>query len=267
MSKDNEFTQGVLYSKKSEENYALTRVKPIGRLSELIETYWLVTWDLPDNLPHTQQNIPDPCINMVFEAQNSRIVGAVTKLYSVQLAGKGRIFGIKFHVGGFYELNNLPASNFTDKSTKIDDIFGADSHDLIENVLAANDIAPMIQFSENFLLPLIPGRLNSVNKISEIIHEIERDQTITRVDQLSAKFDVSIRSLQRLFNQQVGVSPKWVIRKYRMREVLNRLEKGEYNWQELIVHLDYFDQSHFVKDFKNLVGVTPSDYINFLRIA
>lgn len=265
MSTEDGFTRGVLYSKKSEENYALNRVKPSSKLSDLIETFWLVTWDLRGRPPHIQQNIPDPCINMVFEAHRSRIVGAVTKRYVVELNGKGKIFGIKFHAGGFHYLNDLPASRLTDTSVEITDVFGPESHSLVEQIIATNDIELMIKLSEDFLLARTNGVETKANKVLEIIRKIEQDKTIIRVNQLQTEFDLTARSLQRLFNSQVGVSPKWVIRKYRIREVLSRLENGEKDWQTLITHLDYFDQSHFVKDFKSLVGVTPSGYIDQLQ--
>lgn len=267
MGSQDSFTRGVLYSKKSEENYDLIRVKPSLKLSNFIETFWLVSWDLRGKQAHVQQNIPDPCINMVFEAKQSRIVGAVTQRYSVELKDKGRIFGIKFHAGGFHNFSALPASSLTDKSVKIESIFGSESHSLIEKLASANDIDLMIKLSESFLLAGTQSVKESTNKVGEIISKIEQDQTITRVAQLSEVFGLSVRGLQRLFSHQVGVSPKWIIRKYRIREILTRLENGEHDWQALITHLDYFDQSHFIKDFQEIVGVTPSGYIAQLQSA
>lgn len=49
-----------------------------------------------------------------------------------------------------------------------------------------------------------------------------------------------------------------------MREVLSRLEEGESDWQKLILQLGYCDQAHFIKDFKSLIGVTPTDYVTNL---
>jgi len=264
MSNADQYSRGVLYAKKSEENYVLIREKPSENLARLIETFWLVTWDLSDRKPHIQQNIPDPCINMIFEAQNSRVVGAVTKRYSYELSGKGQIFGIKFRPGGFYSLTKSQVSRFTDSDIQISHFFGVESHRLIDRINSASSIESMVQISQDFLRPHIPTSVESVTNLNNIISEISRDSKIMRVSHLSEICNLSERSLQRLFKHQVGVSPKWVIRKCRIQEILFRLEQGDFNWQQLINQLDYFDQSHFIKDFKSLVGVTPTEYIKHL---
>ena len=57
------------------------------------------------------------------------------------------------------------------------------------------------------------------------------------------------------------MGPKWVIRCYRLHEVAERLSDGKaVNLAELALDLGYFDQAHFIKDFKTIVGVTPADY-------
>jgi AraC-like DNA-binding protein len=69
------------------------------------------------------------------------------------------------------------------------------------------------------------------------------------------------RTLQRLFSQYVGVSPKWVIKRYRLHEAADQLGAGEVvDWAKLAVDLGYFDQAHFIKDFKTIVGQTPAEY-------
>jgi len=74
-------------------------------------------------------------------------------------------------------------------------------------------------------------------------------------------FKLSKRTLQRLFQQYVGVSPKWVIKRYRLHEAVERLAAGnEVDWTRLDLDLEYFDQAHFIKDFKAIIGKTPSEY-------
>ena len=66
---------------------------------------------------------------------------------------------------------------------------------------------------------------------------------------------------QRLFSDYVGVSPKWVIRRFRLHDAASRLAKDEdVNLTHLAQDLGYSDQAHFTRDFKALVGRSPSDY-------
>jgi AraC-like DNA-binding protein len=79
---------------------------------------------------------------------------------------------------------------------------------------------------------------------------------------------ISKRTLQRLFNQYVGVSPKWVIKRYRLHDAVEQLATGAVvDWPRLALDLGYFDQAHFIKDFKMLVGTPPGEYARSLGIA
>jgi AraC-like DNA-binding protein len=75
------------------------------------------------------------------------------------------------------------------------------------------------------------------------------------------------RTLQQLFSSYVGVGPKWVINRYRLHEALERLQEGAHiNFAELAMELKYFDQDHFIRDFRKLVGCKPAAYTR-LRAA
>ena len=72
--------------------------------------------------------------------------------------------------------------------------------------------------------------------------------------------------LQRLFGRYVGVSPKWVIQRYRLHEAAEQLATGESVSQtELALNLGYSDQAHFIRDFKAIVGVSPAAYARATR--
>lgn len=80
-------------------------------------------------------------------------------------------------------------------------------------------------------------------------------------------FRVSKRTLQRIFSQYVGVGPKWVIKRYRLHEAADQLAGGNVvDWPRLALDLGYFDQAHFIKDFKAMVGRTPTEYARNLSV-
>jgi AraC-like DNA-binding protein len=86
------------------------------------------------------------------------------------------------------------------------------------------------------------------------------------VDRLAAgDLRVSKRQMQRLFSLYVGVSPKWVIMRYRLHEAVERMTNGEtVDLPGLALDLGYFDQAHFIKDFKAMVGRAPGEYAKSL---
>ena len=78
---------------------------------------------------------------------------------------------------------------------------------------------------------------------------------------LARRADMSQRSLQRLFSEYVGASPKWVIRRYRLHELLEKFGSGgKMDWPQVALDLGYFDQAHLINDFKSIVGYSPTEY-------
>ena len=96
---------------------------------------------------------------------------------------------------------------------------------------------------------------------------IADDRTITRVDQIADQFTMPARQLQRLFREYVGVTPKWVIQRYRLIEAAERLAAGAVaDFAGLALDLGYADQAHFIRDFKKIVGRAPAGFArNMLR--
>ena len=80
------------------------------------------------------------------------------------------------------------------------------------------------------------------------------------VEELCSHAGYSKRTLQRLFREYVGVKPKWVIERIRLHEAAERMAAGDSDWPAMALDLGYFDQAHFIKAFKAVVGRSPADY-------
>jgi AraC-like DNA-binding protein len=90
---------------------------------------------------------------------------------------------------------------------------------------------------------------------------IKETPSITKVEHLVELSDVPLRAFQRSFQNYLGMSPKWLIRKYRLHHALKALEDKTLTSADLVAMLDYTDQSHLIRDFKQFLGKTPSIYI------
>jgi AraC-like DNA-binding protein len=94
---------------------------------------------------------------------------------------------------------------------------------------------------------------------ADIVARIAANPHVTQVRALA--YDLGVRALQRLFADYVGISPKWVIRRYRLHEVTERLAHGGFiDWAELAAELGYADQAHLTRDFKDIFGESPTRY-------
>jgi AraC-like DNA-binding protein len=252
---------GVLNAAVGATKFQLSRYKPAPDLGYFVQRYWVVEWRLSDCAPHLQETLPYPCVNLVFQQGGSHVFGVITGKFSILLENDDRAFGVKFRPGAFYPFIESPVSQFTDRAVAVGAIFGADGQALEAALLAQVDVARMIELFEQFLRLRLPDRDENVDLINQIVDRIIADRAITKVAEVASRFSISSRTLQRLFSQYVGVSPKWVIKRYRLQEAADQLAGGEaVNWAKMALDLGYFDQAHFIKDFKTLIGQTPAEY-------
>ena len=87
------------------------------------------------------------------------------------------------------------------------------------------------------------------------------DRSLVRVAQVEERCGVGTRALQRLFERYVGVSPKWVLARYRIHDAVTDLDAGYAGTlADLAARYGWFDQAHFTREFTDLVGVPPGEY-------
>jgi AraC-like DNA-binding protein len=180
------------------------------------------------------------------------------------LIGEDGVFGVKFRPGGFYPFFKRSVSTLRNRGIRLEAVLGSSVRRLYEEVRATGTRdAEAVAAIEQFLLRHWPAHDPNVDRVAEIVEEIESDRTILKVEDVLARHDFTKRSLQRLFEHYVGIGPKWVISRFRMHEVIQRLEKGEpVDWAAFALDLGYFDQAHFNREFKAIVGRTPREYAN-----
>jgi AraC-like DNA-binding protein len=132
-------------------------------------------------------------------------------------------------------------------------------------ILTSPDEHARVALAEEFLRQHLPPRDETVEVVNQIVEAIQAERVISKVDDLVSRFNLSARSLERIFQRFVGVSPKWVIKQYRLQEAAEQLADDRIiDWPQLAVALGYFDQAHFIRDFKTIVGQTPAAYARSL---
>jgi AraC-like DNA-binding protein len=253
--------RGVLHQRLEHGGFQHARRMPSRHLSGLIEHYWHVSWDLRGLPAQTQETLPHPNVQYVIEPEQTAIYGVHTGRFTRVLEGQGCVFGIKFKAGGFLPFSGRPVSELMDSSIAPATVFGNDAAAFERNILASADIDAMAAAAEQLLLAHLPPHDPSVARVAALVASIIDDRGITSVDELASRAQLSKRSLQRLFGHYVGISPKWVIARYRLHEAIAQLQSGQsVSWTHLAQELGYFDQAHFIRDFRKLVGCAPAEY-------
>ena len=240
---------------------AVSRRLPAAELADCIAYHWTVSWDLQEKPPHLQETLPHPNVYMVFEFDRLVVSGVSTGKFTRLLEGRGRTFGVKFKPGGFRSFLQGPVSSLTDRIVAANEIFGKDGEDLEARLIQARTEDEMVEAANAFFQMRVPERNETTLLASRMVERIFQEPAIKTVDNLAELSGIGKRSLQRIFSEYVGVSPKWVIRRYRLHELVERLNSGEeLDWADVALELGYFDQAHLINDFRSIAGDSPMRY-------
>ncbi len=234
-------------------------------LAPFVEHLWSVRWDRRGLGSFAAETLPHPSVHVVLERGASAVSGVHRARFTRVLEGVGEVFAIKFRPGGFRPFVTWPVSDITDRVLPLREL-GEDWAELEERALGREADAERAAVVEAFLRARLPARDPLAETAAAVVGRILERPELRKVEDVVRATGMSERELQRLFREYVGVSPKWVIQRYRLHEALARIEEGgAFDFAALAQELGYFDQAHFTRDFRALVGVTPGAYARRLR--
>ena len=253
--------RGVLNPAVAADRFKLGRFLPSPDLAPFVEHYWRVQWDLRGLPDYVQENLPHPSVHLTFEDGKPLIYGVLRGRSIHLLRGLGQVFAIKFRPGGFYPFLQTPLSRLTGTVIDATTVFGQGIADLTSTLATTEDDSTLVVLAEEFLRALAPEPDPNLTLVTKMVDLAVADRELLRAEDLAAEFNRSLRYTQRLFNQYVGVGPKWVIQRARLHDAAEQLASGAVtDWSRLAQDLGYFDQAHFIRDFRSTVGRTPAEY-------
>ncbi|MEV4127819.1 AraC family transcriptional regulator [Nocardia sp. NPDC049707] len=262
--------KGILHPDEQARHRSLARLSAGPAVGRFVEWYWSVRWDLTGRPPYYAEVLPFPSVNVTFEGSETRtggfVNGVCTTKFVRELSGVGETFGIRFRAGGFGAFTGLDVGAFRDTSVPLTDVL-PEAAGLADDVLAEPSDIKRRTIIEDFLIGRTAVADPNYRLLLRIVAAMEQDQELTRVDQVTDRFDIPIRTLQRMFRRYVGAGPKWVLRRYRIQDGADLLARGRIeDLAALATELGYFDQAHFSREFTAEVGMTPLEYAkNSLR--
>ncbi|MFJ7176675.1 DUF6597 domain-containing transcriptional factor [Streptomyces massasporeus] len=262
-------TRGIVDPSGLLDRVRFRRHEPAEPLRRYVEWYWLIDWDLP--APYASHIVPHPSVNLTFQWDESgeteappyaEVTGVALGLYTRKLTGRGRVCGAKFRPGGFRPYTpEVPVSRWTGRALPAREVFPQISGDTARTVVTAAGDRARVAALDAFLLSLPHAPDPQADLAIDLVRHIRADRTVRRVGDFARTQGLSVRALQRLFATCVGVSPKWVILRYRIHEALEQAgTRDDIDWAGLAADLGYADQAHLVRDFTATVGVPPTAY-------
>ncbi len=261
-----ERTRGLLSDRASGQRVEACTHAPDADLRDVVQDFWTGRWDLRGQPPHTSVLLGDPSIHIVFEAGGahggSRIVGVWTRVWRRVLEDQGLVRGVKLRPGAARVFLPTAATVFTNRIVPLRDVFGDEVLALEDAVLRpGGDQEAFAAFADWLRKKRRLAPDNEPSLAIALVARVVADSEITTVERLAQVAGVHRRILQRLFREHVGATPKQVIRRNRLQEIAKRMEQGlAPSLAALAADLGYADQAHLARDFKSVVGSSPSAF-------
>ena len=266
---------GVLRPYQLAAHVRLDRAECGPEVAAWVENHWSLSWDLPDGTSYLSSTLPHPACNLSVELGDGRaevgadpvvVTGVPTRRFDVTVRGTGWVHGVKFRPGGLAALTGAHAADLRNRTVPASEV-------LPERAVAAlrtltpdvplDDCREVVDEAIAALALSTPGGAADPDytTVLDVVGTMLADRTMVRVAQVEAASGLGTRSLQRLFARYVGVSPKWVLARYRMHDVVTALDGGyDGSLADLAARHGWFDQAHFTRELTTLVGVPPGEY-------
>jgi AraC-like DNA-binding protein len=259
-------------------------IKPHKDLQSVVKFYWTLKVPIQSDTQR-QLILPDGCIDICFilgddikrytsETEfiiqpRNMLLGQITEQFYIEPTGQVNSFSVRFYPYSFANLIDTSLNGFANKETPLSELFGIEKANLLsQDIIQAKSTKERIKIFENFLLE----KLNDKSTIDQIVKS-------TVDTMLSAKGSLSLneilkdtaskrRQLERNFAKQIGISPKQLSKAIRLQATLKLLlNQSTESLTDIAYESEYYDQAHFIKDFKEFTGVTPKEFLTDEKMA
>ncbi|MGL5835911.1 MAG: helix-turn-helix domain-containing protein [Waterburya sp.] len=170
------------------------------------------------------------------------------------------MMGVHFKSGGNAPFFTLPAGELHNQRISLDELWQGWAAELRDRLLESPTVASRFWVLEQFLL-MVMKPLDRYPAIAMALQEFRRDPT-TRVSEVTDKIGFSTRHFNQLFRDRVGLTPKLFCRVRRLQQALDLASgKDRVDWADVAIACGYFDQAHFIHDFRTFAHCTPTEYL------
>ncbi|MEP0262419.1 helix-turn-helix domain-containing protein [Dokdonia sp.] len=249
--------------------------QPSSELSHIIKSFWMIDSG-QDATINRQKIIPDGYPEMIFHSADSYrttihgvwqlqdrdlIAGQITNYFYLENTGVTKMFAIKFQPWALTVLFGIDMATITDTVITID-------HSLLKVLSPIKQIAiqddhtfeDKVTDIENWLITYVDTITYTLQKGIRATECMIESQGKLGLTEMRKQVDISERSLERFFKRHIGLSPKRYYRILRFSNVFNLVQEKGFKWSDVVYLGGFYDQSHFIKNFKEFTGEEPSNY-------
>lgn len=252
-------------------------MKPHPQLTEFIECYWMMYSD--DIIPTVEKIIPDGFTEIIFNYKDvyqsktgidwqvqspNLLAGQLTTFFYLQNTGTTGSIAVKLKPAALTQLFGLSMDQYLDKIVDLDSFPNPAFKQLKEQisilVKSANERTQEIvkkTLDEYFAICMLDAAENPIKPCLDLIFKSNGMATVT---EMAGEANIGERQVERLFKKYIGLSPKYYARIIRFNYIFQLIKSKTSSWTEVVYQSGYYDQSHFIRDFKAFTGEDPSSY-------
>ncbi|WP_420580491.1 AraC family transcriptional regulator [Reichenbachiella sp.] len=258
--------------------------QPHPDLESIIRCYW--TLEVPaDPSAQRQRIVPDGCIEMAFilgddikryTSEDSfilqpraMVLGQTVESFYIEPTGYVNTFAVSFYPYGFANFVAVPIKSLANKETPIEKLFDQKTAiKLTQEIIEAKDVRQRIEIIEGFLLSRLSEKPMVDHIVRTTIDTLLSRKGSSSISSILKQDPSKRRQLERNFVKQIGISPKQLGKVIRLQSALKMMlnEEGE-NLTNIAYESEYYDQAHFIKDFREFTGVSPKEFLGNENMA
>lgn len=251
--------------------------QPGTLLKPYIKCYYL--FEVSTEVPFEDQAFATGCMEVMFNlgsghwqistgnqfVTNPRVElwGQIIQPLTFRSIGHNIMLGVRFfpHTAACFLQDEI--QQFNDGVTDFHAIGGNGVQILHEQLLEAASLQQRLALLENYFLDQLTTKAKHRNKfllLNNVMHELQRDDFFENITQVAHRQGISLRHLQKVFQEYTGLSPKLYSKIHRFQNSLLKVAQQDSSLTSIAYDCGYFDQSHFIRDFKTFTGFVPSGF-------
>jgi AraC-like DNA-binding protein len=239
------------------------------QLKDYIESIWYLKWNLNETENLRCILAPNPCAKLVTLQQNNQtfpslLIGANKEADIFELRGTGSTVGIDFKPGGLFPfisktMNGWPKLG-VQANGHLKDFPLAPQENWTET-----DLSLWIKSLQIALLKSLEVSKKNNYDLIALITKSSLEGTIKSPEEMASTAGVTLRTLQRIFQEEVGISPRELLRIARFNEAIRKISEHDFkSFADTALESGFFDQPHMANEFKKLVATPPNKFRRYL---
>lgn len=248
--------------RQSAENVTYYEFLPDLRLQPLIYCYWELKTTRELSQQFNYRVVADGCIDIFFELNNPKenfVMGFCKKYTEFLLGNTFHYVGVRFLPTMFPQLFNIDASSISNKAEELTAVLPATADFISAHFHAEQDPDTIQQLFDQYFLQLLASvKFDSDPRLYEALILILKNTGVVDIEK-DLNTGISPRQLRRLFEYYVGDTAKTFSKVVRFQNILKAKPSRQcLRKNKVFFDVGYYDQAHFIKEFRNFYGVTPS---------